>query len=67
MRQPVEVPADQAGRDEAFSRAVRAGDSRTAAWLAHAEPPPADATEDQLSRWKIRRRLYALHELPGAP
>ena len=56
----------QAARNEAFLRAVRAGDSRTAGLLAHAEPLPVDADEDELARWHKRRRLYPAHEPPGA-
>lgn len=58
MREPVQVPDNQAGRNRAFIDAVRAGDSRTAGLLAHHEPLPADATADELDRWRKRRRLY---------
>ena len=51
------VPACQCERNEAFTRAVRAGDARTAAALARAEPPE-DATEADRERWRKRRRLY---------
>ena len=52
-----EVPAHQCERNEAFTRAVRAGDAKTAAALAQAEPPE-DATEAERECWRKRRRLY---------
>ena len=55
--QAVEVPACQSERNEAFTRAVRAGDAKTAAALVRAEPPE-DATEAERERWRKRRRLY---------
>ncbi len=54
--QAVEVPACQSERNEAFTRAVRAGDAKTAAALVRAEPPE-DATEAERERWRKRRRL----------
>ena len=65
MREPVQVPDDQAARDEAFSRAVRAGDSRTAGLLAHHEPLPADADTDELARWRKRQKLYPAFDARG--
>ena len=53
----VTVPACQCERNEAFTRAVWAGDAKTAAALAGVEPPE-DATEAERERWRIRRRLY---------
>ena len=53
----VTVPACQYERNEAFTRAVRAGDTKTAAALARAEPPE-DATEADRERWRKRRSLY---------
>ena len=53
----VTVPACQSERNEAFTRAVWAGDAKTAAALAGVEPPE-DATEAERERWRIRRRLY---------
>ena len=55
--QAVEVPACQSERNEAFTRAVLAGDAKTAAALVRAEPPE-DATEAERERWRKRRRLY---------
>ena len=51
------VPACQCERNEAFTRAVRAGDTKMAAALARAEPPE-DATEADRERWRKRRTLY---------
>lgn len=51
------IPARQYERNEAFTRAVRAGDAKTAADLARAEPPE-DATEADRERWRKRRSLY---------
>ena len=53
----VAVPARQCERNEAFTRAVRAGDAKTVAALVAVEPPE-DATEAERERWRIRRRLY---------
>ena len=53
----VAVPACRSERNEAFTRAVRAGDAKTAAALVAVEPPE-DATEAERERWRIRRRLY---------
>ena len=41
---PAPVPVHQCERNEAFNRAVRAGDAKTASALVRAEPPE-DATE----------------------
>ena len=57
MSTPTNIPACQCERNEAFTRAVRAGDARTAAALARAEPPE-DATEADRERWRKRRSLY---------
>ena len=62
--QAVEVPACQSERNEAFTRAVRAGDAKTAAALVRAEPPE-DATEAECERWRKRRRLYRRAGLPA--
>ena len=62
--QAVEVPACQSERNEAFTRAVRAGDAKTAAALVRAEPPE-DATEAERERWRKRRRLYRRAGLPA--
>ena len=63
---PGAVPARQSERNEAFTRAVRAGDTKTAAALVAVEPPE-DATEAERERWCIRRRLYRRAGLlPGA-
>ena len=51
------VPERQYERNEAFLRAVRADDARTAAALARA-PLPEDATDAERARWRTRRRLY---------
>ena len=51
------VPESQHERNEAFHAAVRAGRSDVAAALARADPP-ADATDAERERWRIRRRLY---------
>ena len=51
------VPESQHERNEAFLVAVRAGRSDVAAALARADPP-ADATDAERNRWKLRRRLY---------
>ena len=52
------VPEGQHERNEAFLQAVLAGDSRTAARIARVDPLPADATDAERERWRIRRRLY---------
>ena len=51
------VPDGQSERNEAFLAAVRAGRSDIAARIARADPP-ADATDAERNRWKLRRRLY---------
>ena len=51
------VPERQHERNEAFLRAVRADDARTAAALARA-PLPEDALDAERARWRTRRRLY---------
>ena len=51
------VPESQSERNAAFLEAVRAGRSDVAATLARADPP-ADATDAERERWRIRRRLY---------
>ena len=51
------VPESQRERNAAFLAAVRAGRSNVAAALARADLP-ADATEAERDRWRIRRRLY---------
>ena len=51
------VPDGHHERNEAFTAAVRAGRSDVAAALALADPP-ADATDAERERWKLRRRLY---------
>ena len=51
------VPARQSECNAAFLAAVRAGDARRSARLAHVEVP-ADATEAERHRWTLRRRLY---------
>ena len=51
------VPESQHERNEASLVAVRAGRSDVAAALARADPP-ADATDAERNRWKLRRRLY---------
>ena len=51
------VPDGQHERNEAFLAAVRAGWSDVAAVLGRADPP-ADATDAERNRWRIRRRLY---------
>ena len=53
----VAVPAHQSERNEAFTRAVWAGDAKTAAALAGAALPE-DATEAERERWRKRRSLY---------
>ena len=51
------VPVRQSERNEAFLAAVRAGRSDIAAALARADLP-ADATDAERDRWKLRRGLY---------
>ena len=51
------VPVRQRERNAAFLAAVRAGRSDIAATLARADPP-ADATDAERNRWKLRCRLY---------
>ena len=51
------IPACQSERNEAFTRAVWAGDAKTAAALAGAALPE-DATEAERERWRKRRSLY---------
>lgn len=54
----VDVPARQSERNRAFLDAVRAGRTDIAATMARAEPMPADASDAERERWRIRRRLY---------
>jgi len=52
------IPESQFERNADFTAAVRAGDARRAAILALAEPLPTDASDEELERWRVRRRLY---------
>ena len=51
------VPERQSERNAALLEAVRAGRSDIVAALARADPP-ADATDAERERWRIRRRLW---------
>ena len=58
MSDELDIPHGQRERNQALLDAVRAGRTDIAAVLARADPLPADATDAERERWRIRRRLY---------